>query len=176
MQAERVGEGWDREQLLQQVNHWRCVYNGMKPSAAGGKLTCSSAAQVENETEELLHLSCSANTRRAAKHLLCMILMSESCYLIRGCSAEASLTSDCVRSANGARGLISFWFSWKRQGCSEASSCCCLLTSLATAGASAFLRLLRLKVSLLPVSGLALWSPQVLVLRAVLCMRTLRLC
>lgn len=146
----------------------------MKPSAAGGKLTCSSAAQVENETEEWLLLSCRVNTRRVAKCLLCMILMSESCYLIRGCSAEASLALDSVRSANGARGLISFWFSWKHQGSSEASSYCCLLTSLATAGACAFLRLLRLKVSLLLVSGLALWSPRVLALRAIPCVR--RLC
>lgn len=30
--------------------------------------------------------------------------MSESCYLIRGCSAEISLPSDCVGSANGTRG------------------------------------------------------------------------
>lgn len=172
VQAEHVGEGWDRQQLLQRVNHWgRRVYNCVKPCATGGKLTWSSSAARRRMKLKSL-LSCRANTRRFAKCLLCVILMSESSYLIRRCSAEAFQSLDCVRSANGARGLI--FLSGSSRNVKTALRIQAIVVfwlRVAPVGACASLRPLRLNVGLLPVSGLALWSPRVLVLRALLCAR-----
>lgn len=71
-QAEHAGEGWDRQQLLQPVNHQRrCVYNCMKPCATGGEVNlfqlCSRwrmrlksgcCYRVEQTQEDLQNASC----------------------------------------------------------------------------------------------------------------------